>query len=130
MAEMKQMQASDLRPGSYVIFDNIACVVKDVQTFKTGKHGSAKCRIDAVGIIGGQKKVHLCPGSDNVQVPIIEKKGAQVLSVHENTATVMDNESFETFDLKISEDLKASVKEGMTVTYWTILDEKVIMSVK
>lgn len=130
MAEIKLLQAGDLRPGSYVIFDNIACVVRDIQTSKTGKHGSSKCRIEAVGIVGGQKKIHLCPSSDNVQVPIIEKKNAQVLSVHENSATVMDMENYETFDLKITEEFKAKVKEGSMVNYWIIMDEKVIVQVK
>src|SRR3989338_8124699 len=113
MGETKLMQAGDLRVGAYVIFDNVACVVRDIQTSKTGKHGSSKCRIEAVGIINSQKKIHLCPSSDNVVVPIIEKKNAQVLSVHGDSATVMDNDSFETFDLNIPEELKASVKEGV-----------------
>ncbi|MBI2148174.1 translation initiation factor IF-5A [Candidatus Woesearchaeota archaeon] len=130
MAETKLVQAGDLKVGSYVIFDNIACVVKDIQTSKTGKHGSSKCRIEAVGIINNQKKIHLCPSGDNVQVPIIEKKNAQVLSVHEDSATVMDNESYETFDIKIPEELKENVKEGSVVNYWIIMDEKVIMQVK
>ena len=130
MAETKLVQAGDLKVGSYVIFDNIACVVRDIQTSKTGKHGSAKCRIEAVGIVGSQKKIHLCPAGDNVQVPIIEKKNAQVLSVHGDSATVMDNDSFETFDLKINEEFKDAVKEGSVVNYWIVMDEKVIMQVK
>ncbi len=130
MAETKLMQAGDLRVGGYVIFDNVACVVRDIQTSKTGKHGSSKCRIEAVGLINQQKKIHLCPSSDNVVVPIIEKKNAQVLSVHGESATVMDNESFETFDIKITDEFKDKVKEGMVVNYWLIMDEKIIMQVK
>ena len=130
MAEIKLMQASSLRSGGYVILDGIVCVVRDIQTSKTGKHGSSKCRIEAVGIIGGQKKIHLCPSTDNVEVPVIEKNNAQVLSVHGDTATVMDNSTFETFDIKIADELKERVKEGSVVNYWIILDEKVIMDVK
>ena len=130
MAEIKLMQASSLRSGSYIILDGIACVVRDIQTSKTGKHGSSKCRIEAVGIIGGQKKIHLCPSTDNVEVPVIEKNNAQVLSVHGDTATVMDNSTFETFDIKIADELKEKVKEGSIVNYWLILDEKVIMDAK
>lgn len=130
MAEIKLVQAGDIRVGSYVIFDGIACVVKDIQTSKTGKHGSAKCRIEAVGLVNQQKKIHLCPGGDNIQVPIIEKKNAQVLSVHGSNATVMDTETYETFDLKILEEFKDKVKDGSTVNYWVIMDEKVIMQVK
>ena len=130
MAEIKLMQANSLRSGGYVILDGIVCVVRDIQTSKTGKHGSSKCRIEAVGIIGGQKKIHLCPSTDNVEVPVIEKNNAQVLSVHGDTATVMDNSTFDTFDIKIADELKERVKEGSVVNYWIILDEKVIMDVK
>ncbi|MBI5391492.1 translation initiation factor IF-5A [Candidatus Woesearchaeota archaeon] len=130
MAETKLMQAGDLRVGGYVIFDNVACVVKDIQTSKTGKHGSSKCRIEAVALVGGQKKIHLCPAGDNVQVPIIEKKNAQVLSVHDTLATVMDNENFETFDLTVTDEFKDKVKEGALVNYWIIMDQRVIMQVK
>ncbi|MBS3168284.1 translation initiation factor IF-5A [Candidatus Woesearchaeota archaeon] len=130
MGEKKLTNAGSLKKGSYIILDGMACVVRDIQTSKPGKHGSTKCRIEAVGIIGAQKKIHMCPSSDNVEVPIIEKKNAQVLSVQGDTATVMDSDSFETFDLKISEDMKDKVQEGSTVNYWTILDEKVIMDVK
>lgn len=130
MAEIKLMQAGDLRVGSYMILDGIACVVRDIQTSKTGKHGSSKCRIEAVGILSGQKKIHLCPSGDNVQVPIIEKKNAQVLSISVGSATVMDTESYETFELKVPDELKDKVKEGGVVNYWVIMDEKVIMQVK
>ena len=130
MSETKLIQAGDLRPGGYIILDGVACVVRDIQTSKTGKHGSAKCRIEAVGILSGQKKIHLCPAGDNVQVPIIEKKNAQVLSVHGLTANVMDTESFETFDLKIPEEFKDKVHDGSMVNYWIIMDERIIMQVK
>ena len=130
MAEVKVMQAGDLRAGTYLLLDNIACVVKDIQTSKTGKHGSSKCRIEAVGILNGQKKIYLCPSSDNVQVPIIEKKNAQVLSVLDDTATVIDNDSFETFDIKIPEELKNSVTEGTQIHYWIIMDAKVMIQTK
>lgn len=130
MGEIRLAQAGSLKSGSYIILDGVACVVRDVQTSKTGKHGSSKCRIEAVGIIGGQKKIHMCPSSDNVEVPIIEKKNAQVLSVHGDSATVMDNETFETFDLKVTDELKGKVHEGNAVNYWIILDEKIMMQVK
>lgn len=130
MAETKLVQAGDLRVGNYVIFDNIACAVKDIQTSKTGKHGSSKCRIEAVGLINSQKKIYLCPSSDNIVVPIVEKKNAQVLSVHEESANVMDNDTFETFDIKIPEEMKATIREGSIINYWIIMDEKIIMQVK
>ena len=130
MAETKQVSAGSLKPGSYVLVDGVACTVKDIQKGKTGKHGSAKCRIDCTGIITGQKKQIMCPADENVIVPIIEKKNAQVLSVQGETANVMDIETYETFDIKIPNELKDNVKEGGIVNYWIIMDQKVIMAAK
>ena len=70
------------------------------------------------------------PGHDNIEVPIIEKRTAQVLSLHGDSANVMDSETYETFDLKITDEFKGQVVEGSSVLYWTILDNKIIKQVK
>jgi len=128
--EKKVTNAGSLKVGNYVIFDDIPCVVKNIDLSKTGKHGSMKCRIEAIGLINNQKIIKIYPSSDKIDMPIVEKRDAQVLSVHGENANVMDNESFETFDILIPEDLKDNVKEGSQVIYWIILDQKVIKQVK
>ncbi|MAG47027.1 translation initiation factor IF-5A [archaeon] len=128
--DKKVVNAGSLKPGSYVIIDGVACTVRNVDTSKPGKHGSTKCRVEAIGMIDKQKKIFVMPTSDRVEVPIIEKKAAQVLSVNNDVANVMDNESFETFDLKIPEDLKDKIVEGVQVVYWGILNDKVLKSLK
>lgn len=130
MSDKKLVNAGSLKPGSYVIFDNVACVVKDIQTSKTGKHGHAKARIEAISIVGNRKIIKVMPTHDNVEVPIIDKETAQVLSVHEDMATVMDMKTYETFDLKIPDEMKEEVKEGVQVLYWIILGDKVIKQVR
>lgn len=122
--------ATSLKPGRYVVFDGYACEVKSVQISKTGKHGHAKCRVEAVGIKDARKIIKVMPGHDNVQIPIIEKKNAQVLSVHENMANVMDMDTYETFDLPVPEEYKDQLKEGVQVSYWIVLGEKLIKQVK
>ncbi|MBI4159339.1 translation initiation factor IF-5A [Candidatus Woesearchaeota archaeon] len=128
--EQKVINVSGLKVGNYCIIDNIACVVKSIQTSKTGKHGHAKCRIEAIGIVDGQKKVIVLPGHDKMVVPIIEKKAAQILSIHGETANVMDMETFETFDIKIPEDIKGNIKEGVQVIYWDVIGNKVMKQIK
>ena len=128
--DKKLVPASSMKVGSYIIIDNIACRVSSIQTSRPGKHGHAKCRIEAIGIITGQKKIQIYPGHDNVEIPIIEKKPAQVLSISNNIANVMDMASYETFDLKIPDEFKEQVKEGVQVIYWTILNEKILKQVK
>lgn len=128
--EQKVINVSGLKVGNYCIIDNIACIVKSIQTSKTGKHGHAKCRIEAIGIVDGQKKVIVLPGHDKMVVPIIEKKAAQILSIHGETANVMDMETFETFDLKIPEDIKGNIREGVQVIYWDVIGNKIMKQIK
>ncbi|MBI3035608.1 translation initiation factor IF-5A [Candidatus Woesearchaeota archaeon] len=119
-----------MQKGSFIIMEGAACKVVDVEISKPGKHGHSKVRISAVGLTDDKKRIAVMPGHDNVEVPIIEKRSAQVLSVQNEVANVMDSETYETFDLKIPEELKGQVAEGSSVLYWTILDEKVIKQVK
>jgi len=126
----KVTSVGSLQKGSYVILEGAACRVFDVQVSRPGKHGHAKVRLTAVGLVDEKKRIIVMPGHDSVEVPIIEKKSAQVLSLHDDVANVMDSESYETFDLKIPEDLKGQVVEGANVMYWVILEDKVMKQVK
>lgn len=130
MAGIKFASAGTMQKGSYIIVEGVASKVTENQTSRPGKHGHAKCRITAVGLVDEKKRVIVVPGHDNVEVPIIEKKNAQVLSVADNKANVMDAETYETFDLDIPEELKGTVHEGAQVLYWEILNDKVMKQVK
>ena len=128
--EKKITSVGSLKKGNYVILEGAACTVSDMQISRPGKHGHAKVRLSAVGIIDRKKRVVVMPGHDNIEVPIIDKRTAQVLSISKDTANVMDMETYETFDLKIPEDLKSSCVEGATVLYWVILSDKVMKQVQ
>ena len=77
-----------------------------------------------------KKRNLILPGHDQVEVPIIEKRTAQVLSISGDMANVMDSETYETFDMQIPEELKGQVLEGSSVLYWDILGDKVMKQVK
>ncbi len=126
----KVVGVGTLKSGNYVIFDDIACVIKDIQTSKSGKHGHAKSRIEAISIIDGRKIIKVMPTHGNIEVPIIEKEAAQVLSVHGDKATVMDMRTYETFELAIPDELKNDVAEGKQIVYWIILGERVMKQTK
>lgn len=128
--DKKVTNVGSLKVGNYVILDGVACIVKSVQTSKPGKHGHAKCRIEAVSMIDGQKKIQVFPAHDRIEVPIIAKKNAQVLSIHGDLANVMDMDSYETFDLEIPDELKDKAKEGSQIIYWVILNKKVMKQIK
>ena len=121
---------NELKVGRFIIIDDIACKVVDMQTSRPGKHGHAKCRLTAVGLTDNQKRIIVKPGHDKVEVPIIEKKDAQVLSVQGDMVSVMDMETYDTFDLKVPDELKDRVKEGIQIIYWIILGEKVLKQIK
>ncbi|MEM3374227.1 MAG: translation initiation factor IF-5A [Candidatus Woesearchaeota archaeon] len=130
MAGTKLASVSSLKKGSYVVIEGAACIVQDTQTSRPGKHGHAKTRILAVGMLDGKKRDVVMPGHDNVEVPIIDKLDANVLSVNGDVANVMDMQTYMTFDLKIPEELKDKVKPGVNIIYWDILGEKVMKQLK
>ncbi len=128
--EKKLVSVGTLKKGDTIIIDDAPCKITDTATSRPGKHGHAKVNLTAVGILDGKKRQIVMPGHDRVEAPIIEKKSAQILSVNGNMANVMDMETYETFDMEIPEELKAEVKEGKEVLYWTIMGAKVMKQVK
>jgi len=120
----KLINATEAKIGVTILVEGTPCNVKSQDISKTGKHGHAKVRMDAIGIFDGKKRMIVVPGHERFEVPLIEKKKAQVLSVKDNQASVMDLESFETFDVEIGEGLE--VKEEQEVEYWKFEDRKVI----
>ncbi|HLD11108.1 MAG TPA: translation initiation factor IF-5A [Candidatus Nanoarchaeia archaeon] len=130
VGETRQVQVNTLKSGSYVLLGGAPCVVKDIQTSKPGKHGAAKARIEGMGLIDNQKRIEIHGTQDKINVPIIGKKPAQILSINGDIASVMDVETYEMFELKIPDDLKGRIKEGDQVIYWEILNERVMRQSK
>ena len=130
MYEKKLASIGSLKKGDTLIIDGAPCKITSMQTSRPGKHGHAKVNLMAVGLIDGKKRNTVMPGHDKVEVPIVEKKNAQVLSISGDKANVMDSETYETFDMEIPEDLKAEVTEGCTVLYWTLMGQKLMKQVK
>jgi len=127
--DTKVVDVSTIQKGSYMLIEGDACRVNSVQVSRPGKHGHAKFRIEAIGMIDGKKRDIVMPHG-SVEVPIIEKRTAQVLSISGAKANVMDSETFETFDLDIPEEMKEQVVEGCNVLYWVVLNSKVMKQVK
>ena len=126
----KLVDMNSLKVNGYVLIDGVACRVTEIKHSKTGKHGHAKARVSSVGLLDGRRREIIKPSDAKVEVPIIEKMDAQVISISGDTAHVMNLKSFETFDMKIPEELKAKVKEGSQVLYWDITGTKVMKQVK
>jgi translation initiation factor 5A len=122
----KLINAHEVKEGTSIIVDGAPCTARGNDISKTGKHGASKCRIECIGVLDGKKRIVAVPGHERFEVPLIEKKKAQILSVSGETASVMDSESFETFDIPISEEVKADVAEGKNAEYWEVDGVKVL----
>ncbi len=128
--DIKHEELGKLKVGRYMIMDDRPCEITKMERSSPGKHGHAKYRVTGADLITRSKKQGIWGGHDKVQVPIIEKKTAQVLSVSEDSAQLMDFESYETFETKIPEEFKEQIIPNAHVMYWVIMDVKVIKGVK
>jgi translation initiation factor 5A len=123
----KIINATEARVGTNILVDGRPCVVKKIDISKTGKHGHAKVRCEAVGIIDGNKKIFVVPGHDKLEVPMVDKRKAQVLSIGDSTVSLMDLESFETIDVDApAPEIKSTLVEGENAEYWDIEGQKII----
>ena len=113
----EQVEVRTLKEGKYVLVDEEPCVIKSISHAKTGKHGSAKARIDAIGIFDGSKRSIIAPVTDKIYVPLVERKTGQVLSVSGDVVQVMDMADYSTLELKIPEELKGRIDVGKEISY-------------
>ena len=119
----KPMDVGSLRVGSYVIIDDEPCKIVSYSKSKPGKHGSAKARIVAIGVFNEAKKTIVKPVSAQVDVPLIEKKTGQVISLLPSAVQLMDLETYAMTEAPYPEDkdLKNKLDSGVEVEYWQIL---------
>jgi len=122
----KLIHATQAKPGNSILVDGVPCTVRSNDISTSGRHGHAKCRIEAISIIDGKKKVLVIGGHDRLEIPMINKHNGQVLSITEDKVSLMDMTSYETLELPISEELKSQINEGDQVEYWEIEGAKFI----
>ncbi|MEM4326126.1 MAG: translation initiation factor IF-5A [Candidatus Pacearchaeota archaeon] len=122
---LKIISATEAKIGTSILIDGEPYTIKKIDISKTGKHGSSKCRIEAIGIINEQKKIVVVPGHERFGVPMIDKRKGQVLSIG-NNISVMDLENFETFEMECSEEIRPLIEEGSNIEYWDIEGRKII----
>src|SRR4030042_6944827 len=111
---LKIINATDVKVGTNIIIEGESCTVKKIDISKTGKHGHAKCRVECVGILTNNKKVFVVPGHERIEVPLVDKRKGQVLSIGDKVS-IMDSESFETLDVAAPEEIKAELEVNSNV---------------
>ena len=88
-----------LKPGSYFMIDEEPCRVVSMEKSKPGKHGSAKANIVAIGLFDDRKRNVVMPADRQVDVPVIDKRSATVIADMGDSLSMMDVESYETYDI-------------------------------
>ena len=122
---MKELaEVRTLKVNRYVIIDDEPCKIVGISTSKPGKHGEAKARIEAIGVFDGQKRSVVHPVKHKVQVPMIDKRSAQVLALMGDTVQLMDMETYETFEMPIPDEFKGQLEPGKEVQYLQALGRK------
>lgn len=124
------MELGSLKVGSYIIIDNEPCRIVSYDHSKPGKHGSAKARISAIGVFDGSKHSMVSPVSAHVDVPLIDKRSGQIISMSGQALQIMDLETFEVFETEAADDVKDKIRQGGEVEYWKVLERIKVARVK
>jgi len=125
------MDLGSLKVGSYIIIDGEPCRIVSYDHSKPGKHGSAKARVAAMGVFDGSRHSLVSPVSANVEVPLIDKRNGQIISMSGQVLQIMDLETFEVFETSAVEDeIRDKINQGGEVEYWKVLERVKIVRVK
>ncbi|MGB9674869.1 MAG: translation initiation factor IF-5A [Nanopusillaceae archaeon] len=132
MPEIQIKKVIDLKKGSYVWYNNEVWEVLEMEVAKTGKHGSAKARIVMRSLTTGKTTEISKPTQDPIEVPVINKIRGQVIAkVSDDVYTVMNMDTYETFDAKVLDDtLKGRIQEGQKVLVWDIGEKIIVQAFK
>ena len=121
-----------LKDGSYIIIDGEPCKVVEVEKSKPGKHGSAKVRLTGISVLTGSKKSVIGTVDTHIEIPMIDKRSAQVISTTPTSVQLMDLQSFEVAEsgLPTEPELQGKLQPGIEVEVWVVLGKNKIMRVK
>jgi len=128
----RPVDLGSLKEGSYIIIDGEPCRIVEVEKSKPGKHGSAKVRLTAISVFTGSKKSFIGTVDTHVEVPIIDKRSAQIVSTTPTTVQLMDLQNFEVTESPIptEPEIQGRMVAGAEVEVWIVLGKSKIMRVK
>jgi len=128
----RPVDIGSLKVGQHLVIDGKPYRIVSYEKSKPGKHGSAKARIVAINIFDGSKKSIVSPVDARTEIPIIDKRSAQVVSISGDSLQLMDLETYEIFYSSMPDDLdvRKKVEQGVEVEYWSVLGQMKIIRVK
>lgn len=134
------VKVGSIKVGRYIIEPDSGevCVVNNIDKSKPGKHGSSKARMTCIGLFDGKKREFVSSVDKRVNIPIIDKKFGQVTNIEGDSIQLMDNQSFEYFEINFPSDetlakkIKTLFEEGsmFDIEYWIVMDRKKINGVR
>lgn len=107
--EIKFAQAGQVKERQFIVIEGVICRIDSIDRSKPGKHGAAKIRMTATGVFNDKKMNLLKPADADVEVPVIDKGNAQIISEMGDKFQIMDIMTYQTYDVDKGEfkDLKA-----------------------
>jgi translation initiation factor 5A len=121
----------DLKEGRFVVIDGEPCKVVNIEVSKPGKHGGAKARVDAISLFTGSRKTIMKPVDAAIEVPLIEKKAAQIVAdLGNGRVQLMDLQTFENFELEVPEEWRSKIAAGAECEVQDVLGKKMLMRIK
>lgn len=121
-----------LKRGRYIIIEDEPCKIVDITTSSPGKHGSAKARIEAIGVFDDKKRSIIKPTGDKIDAPIIDKRSGMVTAIMGDKVQLMDMESYEMFEVATPnpDEIEGTLEESAEVEYLETLGRYKIVRVK
>jgi translation initiation factor 5A len=116
----------DIKEGKYVIIDDHPCRIVSMSKAKPGKHGAAKISAVGMSLFDNTKHSLMKPSDSDIEIPIVERKRAQIVSVTGESAQLMDLQSFETFEVTVPEDLRAQMEAGKEMQYIDVMGKRIL----
>lgn len=127
--EIEYLSMKEIRVGRFILIDGVPCKVVEIETSAPGKHGSAKMRLTTIGVFDGHKRIIIKPSEGDTEVPIITKRRAQVVSVTGTNAQIMDSETYEVYELPVTEEFAGKIHSGIEVEVIEAMGQRAISRV-
>jgi len=129
MSDVMFGQMGDLKIGRFIIIEGEACKIVSMDKSKPGKHGAAKVNVVAMSLTTGNKKTLTKSSDADVEIPVVTRKRAQIVSAAGTTAQLMDSVSFEVFEVEIPEEMQSEVEVGKEIQYMDVMGRRLLLRV-
>ncbi len=126
----EQAEVRTLKEGKHMLVEDEPIKIDSITKSKPGKHGAAKARIEGRSIFTGSKKTYQGSVTDKIWIPMIDRRGAQILALMGDQVQIMDGESFETFELPIPDDLDGTPEAGKDCVYIEAMGRRKLIQVQ